>query len=84
MSCALEVYGLLQRAERTQRCCPWFDRLTISINSLKTLDLIQSLSKDEAKISVLFQQPFVVPEAQPRTRFMSRTAPRAALVAMAA
>jgi hypothetical protein len=33
---------------------PWFDKLTMRINSLKTLDLILSLSKDEAKF---FQQP---------------------------
>jgi hypothetical protein len=36
-----------QAAEK--RCCPWFDKLTMRINSLKTLDLILSLSKDEGK-----------------------------------
>jgi hypothetical protein len=39
-----------------KRCCPWFDRLTMRMNALKTLDLILSLSKDEATIFVLFQQ----------------------------
>ena len=33
------------------RCCPWFDRLTVRINALRTIDLILSLSKDEARIN---------------------------------
>jgi hypothetical protein len=41
-----------QDAEK--RCCPWFDKLTMRINSLKTLNLILSLSKDAAKISCFF------------------------------
>jgi hypothetical protein len=36
------------------RCCPWFDRLTIRAKPLKTRGLILSLSKDEAKISCFF------------------------------
>ena len=32
-----------------------FDRLTMRMNSLKTLDLILSLSKDEGQDFVLFQ-----------------------------
>jgi hypothetical protein len=36
---------------RKKRCCPWFDRLTMRMNAVKTLDLILSLSKDEAAIS---------------------------------
>jgi hypothetical protein len=40
-----------------KRCCPWFDRLTMRMNVLKTLDLILSLSEDEATIFMLFQQP---------------------------
>jgi hypothetical protein len=41
-----------QDAEKAS--CPWFDRLTMRMNSLKTLDLILSLSKYEAKISCFF------------------------------
>jgi hypothetical protein len=33
---------------------PWFDKLTMRINSLKTLDLILSLSKDEARLPGFF------------------------------
>ena len=40
-----------------KRCCPWFDRLTMRMNVLKTLDLILILSKDKATIFMLFQQP---------------------------
>jgi hypothetical protein len=36
-----------------KRCCPWFDKLTMRLKSLKTRDLILSLSKDEAR----FQAP---------------------------
>jgi hypothetical protein len=36
------------------RCCPWFDKLTMRAKPLKTRDLILSLSKDEAKISHAF------------------------------
>jgi hypothetical protein len=38
------------------RCCPWFDRLTMRAKPLKTRDLILSLSKDEEDF-MLFQQP---------------------------
>jgi hypothetical protein len=37
-----------------KRRCPWFDKLTMRINSLKTLDLILRVSKDEAKLSGFF------------------------------
>ncbi len=37
------------------RCCPWFDKLTMRAKPLKTRDLILSLSKDEAKISCFFK-----------------------------
>jgi hypothetical protein len=36
------------------RCCPWFDKLTMRAKPLKTPDLILSPSKDEAKISSFF------------------------------
>jgi hypothetical protein len=35
-----------QDAEK--QCGPWFDKLTMRFKPLKTLDLILSLSKDEA------------------------------------
>ena len=40
-----------------KRCRPWFDRPTMRMNVLKTLGLIPTLSKDEATIFILFQQP---------------------------
>jgi hypothetical protein len=45
--------------EQAAECCPWFDKLTMRINSLKTLNLILSLSKDEAKISCFFSSLLV-------------------------
>ncbi len=35
-----------------KRCGPWFDKLTMRSKPLKSLDLILSLSKDEAGISI--------------------------------
>jgi hypothetical protein len=43
------------------RCCPWFDKLTMRAKALKTPDLILSPSKDEAKISCLFSSLLVCP-----------------------
>jgi hypothetical protein len=42
------------------RCCPWFDKLTMRAKPLKTRDLILSLSKDEAKISCFFSSLLVL------------------------
>jgi hypothetical protein len=39
-----------------KRCRPWFDKLTMRMNALKTFDLILTLSK-EATIFMLFQHP---------------------------
>jgi hypothetical protein len=47
-----------------KRCRPWFDRLTMRMNALKTLDLILSLSKDGATISCCFGNPLVAVKKQ--------------------
>jgi hypothetical protein len=49
----------LKAAEKGR--CPWFDKLTMRINSLKTLDLILSLSKDEAKLPGFFSSLLTSP-----------------------
>jgi hypothetical protein len=46
MSFSILSAGLSYQASE-RRCCPWFDKLTMRANQLKTLDLILSLSKDE-------------------------------------
>ena len=50
--CFPEGTTRLKAAEK--RCGPWFDKLTMRFKPLKTLDLILSLSKDEAGFSAVF------------------------------
>jgi hypothetical protein len=47
-----------------KRCCPWFNRLAMRMNALKTLDFILSLSKNEATISCCFSNPLVTDKKQ--------------------
>jgi len=78
MNLAGMLYGtqLLQAAEK--RCRPWFDRLTMRFKPLKSLDLILSLSKDEAEISGFFSSllgPGTVRAPSPKRHSRARPLP---------
>jgi hypothetical protein len=58
-----------------KRSCPWFDKLTMRAKPLKKLDLILSLSKDEAKIPCFFSI-LSDENISPPWRFQQRPSPR--------